>query len=228
MKEFETYYLLEVAQGSPDWHYLRKGRITASNLGKIMGCAPYCDDTPEVMAQHFVGIKKEEHTKEAEERMNLGNDYEPIIRDYLCKYLKCDIKETGFAIWKKDKRFGASLDGIIDNDTGIEIKCPRRMYKPLLRYMDKKDEDRKEDDYSHIWKSHYYQMLMNGVVTGRKNMIYAVYSIEDEEIFIQNIKVNYEEWEKEVYPRAVAFYEKYMAPLVTEETKNKIKLQKEK
>lgn len=232
MKDKGSYYLLEVAQGSPDWHYLRKGRITASNLGTIMSImgvcerAPYCTETPEEKAQILVGAKKAEHTKEAEERMKLGNEYEDCVRQHLSEYLKCEIKETGFAILKSDTRFGASLDGVISEETGIEIKCPRRMYKPLLKYMDKKEEDRNENNYSHIWKSHYYQMLMNGVVTGKKNMIYAVYGIDDEELFVQNVKINYEEWEKEVYPKAVEYYEKYMKPLISNEHKNILSLKK--
>lgn len=224
MIEKTTYYLLNVKQGSSDWHYLRKGRITASNLAKIMNCAPYCKDTPEEIGKHLVGIKKEEHTEEAQKRMQLGNDYEPIIREYLSKYLKCEIEETGFAIWKENKIFGASLDGVIDDDTCIEIKCPRKMYKPLINYM--KNDNKDEENYNHIWKSHYLQMQMNMIVTNRRNCIYAVYSIDDDDIFIQNVKVNKDYWYNVVYPACVDFYAKYMEPLLSAETKDKIELKK--
>ena len=41
-----------------------------------------------------------------------------------------------------------------------------------------------EGDYNsgkidHIWKSQYDQIIANGVITGRKNMIFCVYSIEE-------------------------------------------------
>ncbi len=74
--------------------------------------------------------------------MNLGNIYEGPVRDYLAKKLGSEIKETGFAIWKKDPRFGASLDGIINDEVGIEIKCPQRMYRPILEYLERKEEAR--------------------------------------------------------------------------------------
>ena len=39
-----------------------------------------------------------------------------------CGFVGKKIDETGFAVWKEDDRFGASLDGVIDKKTGIEIK----------------------------------------------------------------------------------------------------------
>ena len=46
---------------------------------------------------------------------------------------------NGWQAWKKDPRFGASLDGVINDDTGIEIKCPQRMYKPILEFLERKE-----------------------------------------------------------------------------------------
>ena len=236
MKEFKDYYLLNCKQGSPDWHYLRKGRITASNLGTIMSImgvcerAPYCTETAEEKAQILVGNKKEEHTKEAKERMQLGNDYEDVVRQHLSEYLKCEIKETGFAIFKKYPYLGCSPDGLIERPgkptIGVEIKSPRRMYKPLLKYMDKKEEDRNKNDYSHIWKSHYLQMQMNMNIMGMEEMIYAVYGIDDKEIFIQSVKVDKEYWNDVIIPTVTEYYEKYMKPLVSEENKKRIEMNK--
>ena len=132
MKEYEDYYLYDTSQGSEDWLQMRKGRITMSNLGKVVGHCPYEKYEPEKLAKILKGEIKQVFSPEARERMQKGNDYEPIVRNYLEKKLGKTIDETGFAVWKADTRFGASLDGIIDNDTGIEIKCPARMYRPLL------------------------------------------------------------------------------------------------
>lgn len=217
----ETYYLLKDKQGTPEWHHQRKGRITASNLGKIMGKVPY-SEKPEEIAQKILGKKKEEFSKESIENMKLGNEYEPIVRNYLIKHLKNNITETGLAVLKKNNIFAASLDGVINDDVGIEIKCPRKMYMPLLRYMDKPEKDRKKNDYSHIWESHYLQILMNGVVTNRKNMIYCVYAIEDEEIFIQNVEIDYKYWNEVVAPKCIDFHKKYVEPHLTEEDKKRI------
>lgn len=221
MEDKGNYYLVNVNQGGKQWLFMRKGRITASNLGKIVGLAPYCNLDNEELAEILVGNKKETFTQEAISRMNIGTKYEPFIRDYLSKKLNVEIKETGFAIPKFNTNFGASLDGIIDDETGIEIKCPRFMYKPILEYMNNKNKE--PDDYSHIWPSQMCQIIMNGVVTGRKYMIFCVYSWEDKKFFYQKIKVNYDRWNNELYPKACQFFEKYMKPLL-EEKKKKINL----
>ena len=208
MKDCGSYYLLDVQQGSRDWLHMRKGRITMSNMGKVVGHAPYCKLSKEDLGLVLLGKKKEEFSSEDTVRMQKGNDYEPLVRDYLAKLIKKPIYETGFAIWKKDGRFGASLDGVIDDDTGIEIKCPARMYGPIKEYMKKENKD--PNDYSHIWASQYDQIVGNAVITGRKKMIFCVYAIEEKEIFHQVINIDYNYWDNFLYPTAVDFYKKYM------------------
>ena len=211
MKDMGDYFLVDVRQGSRDWHFMRKGRITMSNLGKIVGHAPYCTLTQEEIGKCMKGEKKEDFSEEARKRMDLGNQFEGPVRDYLAKKLGTEIKETGFAIWRKDPRFGASLDGVIDDETGIEIKCPVKMYKPIDEFMKRQQEGKTtEDEIDHIWKSQYDQIIGNGVITGRKWMIFCVYSISEKRIFYQKIKVDYDYWYNFLYPNACDFYDKYM------------------
>ena len=62
MIEKETYYLVDVKQKSSDWLYLRKGRITGSNLAKTVGHASsYCKLSPVEIAEILTGVKKEEN-----------------------------------------------------------------------------------------------------------------------------------------------------------------------
>ena len=211
MKDCGCYYLVDVTQGSKDWLYMRKGRITMSNIGKIVGHAPYCTLSHEDLGKCFRGLLKEDFSDEAKKRMDLGNQYEPVVRDALAKKLGVEIKETGFAIWKKDPRFGASLDGIINDDVGIEIKCPAKMYGPIKNFLERREKgDAKEDEIEHIWKSQYDQIIGNGVITGRTWMIFCVYSIEDKKLFYQKVKVDYDYWHNFLYPKACEFYDKYM------------------
>ena len=211
MKDCGCYYLVDVQQGSKDWLFMRKGRITMSNLGKIVGHAPYCNLSHEDLGKCFRGLLKEEFSEESKKRMNLGNEYEGPVRDLLAKKLGVEIKETGFAIWKKDPRFGASLDGVISDNIGIEIKCPLKMYKPVIEFIEKRKKGLASDtDFKHIWKSQYDQIIGNGVITGRKWMIFCVYSIEEKRMFYQKVKVDYDYWYNFLYPKACEFYDNYM------------------
>ena len=190
---------------------MRKGRITMSNLGKIVGHAPYCTLSHEDLGKCFRGLLKEDFSDDAKKRMDLGNQYEPLVRDALAQKLGVEIKETGFAIWKKDPRFGASLDGIISDDVGIEIKCPAKMYGPIKNFLERREKGEvKEDEIGHIWKSQYDQIIGNGVITGRKWMIFCVYSIEEKKMFYQKVKVDYDYWHNFLYPKACEFYDKFM------------------
>ena len=219
MEDKGSYFLVNVLQGGSQWKFMRKGRITASNLGKIVGVASYCNLPDEELAEILVGNKKEKFDQKAIKRMQKGTDYEDHVRKYLEKELNVKITETGFAILKSNPNFGASLDGVIDDDTGIEIKCPQYMYKPILEYMNNPDRD--ENDTSHIWKSQMCQIIMGAAITGRKYMVFCVYSWGDKKFFYQKIKVDYDYWDNFLYPKACDFFEKHMKPLLDEKKKIK-------
>lgn len=206
------YTLYNVEQGSDDWKEMRKGKITMSNIGKVVDHAPYYKGTKEDLALEIKGKLKIIYDKESLYRMNRGTKYEPFVRDALAKKLGAKISETGFAVWNKDERFGASLDGIIDNECGIEIKCPGKMYRPIIDYMKRRDNgDANDDEIGHIWRSQYDQIIGNGVITGRKWMWFCVYSIEDKLMFTQKVWVDYDYWQKELYEPACEFWDSYMS-----------------
>ena len=109
------------------------------------------------------------------------------------------------------KEITITIKSVIDKDTGIEIKCPAKMYGPIVKYME--DPDRDENDISHIWKSQYDQIIGNGVITNRKWMIFCVYAYEEKKFFYQKVKVDYDYWNNFLYPTALDFYNNYMLPL---------------
>lgn len=205
------YILYDVTQGSEDWKYLRRGRITMSVIPKAIDHAPYYKGTKQELAMEIKGTLKIRYSPEALERMNKGTKYEPLVRNALAKKLGCKIRETGFAVWKKDQRFGASLDGIIDDECGIEIKCPGKMYRPILEFMERRENgEASDDEIGHIWKSQYDQIIGNGVITGRKWMWFCVYSIEEKIMFTQKVWIDYDYWTEQMYKPACKFIEEYM------------------
>jgi putative phage-type endonuclease len=210
MIEKPTYFLVNVKQRSSDWFFVRKKRITGSQLGKVLDMAPYYTGTKEELGEILAGVKKETFTKEAIVRMDKGTRYEDFIARYLEKELNIKIKEEGFCIWKQDSILGCSNDGYVDNDIFIEIKCPAIMYKPIVEYMENPDRD--PESISHIWKSQLMQIYLNGVVTNRKYCIFCVYAHQEKKIFYQKIKIDYEYFYSFMYPTAKEFYIKYMLP----------------
>ena len=85
------------------------------------------------------------------------------------------------------------------------------MYGPIKGYLERKEKGlAKDDEIGHIWKSQYDQIIGNGVITGRKWMIFCVYSIEEKKTFYQKVKVDYDYWNTFLYPKAFEFYDKYM------------------
>jgi len=107
--------ILEIEQGSPEWHALRKTKITATDAAIIMGASPW-----KTRAELYAEKKSNEAPKAPTERMQRGIDLEPIARDLFCKTTrhrmipKVVIKEWAMA----------SLDGINAWNEVLEVKCP--------------------------------------------------------------------------------------------------------
>ncbi len=105
-----------IEQGTPEWHALRKTKITATDASIIMGASHW-----KTRIQLYHEKLSDAPATPPNERMQRGLDLEPIARDlfilnhgFICKP-QVVVKDWAMA----------SLDGI--DDTGqivVEIKCP--------------------------------------------------------------------------------------------------------
>ncbi len=108
-------------QRSPEWFAARKGRLTASSIGAVMGLNPYRG--PEDVLRAMV---RDQHGAESEFTGNVATEYgtfheEGAAFEYT---LETGIEvDPGEGFYKHGDFLGASPDGLV-NDGLIEIKCP--------------------------------------------------------------------------------------------------------
>jgi hypothetical protein len=115
-------------QGSPEWLHARLGIPTASELANVL--------TPELAirkgempityaaqkaAERWLG---HELTRGGSWSMEQGQIVEPEARAWLALHLAQDIRTVGLCL-TDDGKCGASPDGMLDDKSGLEIKCPQ-------------------------------------------------------------------------------------------------------
>lgn len=123
-------------QGSEEWARLRLGRVTASEMGDIM--------TNSFEARKGDGVQTYMAKKIAEKwygnplpdpsswAMDQGQILETQARTFFELEHNAEVEQVGF-IESDDLRCGASPDGLVGIDAGIEIKCP--LLKTHVRYL---------------------------------------------------------------------------------------------
>lgn len=108
-------------QRSEEWFEARKGRVTGSIVGGILGLSPYMtrDDVMRSMVRDWHGAESEFTGNVATQ---WGEFHEPgAIHDFTLE-TGLAVKPCGFfphAEW-----LGASPDGLVGDDALIEVKCP--------------------------------------------------------------------------------------------------------
>lgn len=229
IEEWETCYVSYVKQKSQEWFDLRKGRITGSNIGKIVGHNPFNKVDDYTLSLYIKGEKKEYFDEESLYRMNKGVEYEPIARekfksvffnkDHLnlngnSEDLNYEEKEIGICIWKKDERFASSPDGFYEykelnpnrnknDDQPIYIKKRIGLEIKCPKYLYKCLDENK------IFDSYYDQMLLCYKILNLDKIYYFVYSYENKDYHLQEAEIN-EEWWDAIYQRSKNFYDKYL------------------
>ena len=112
----------EIIQGSPEWHDLRRGRFTASNIPKLfMGKTTqgYSDALYRVAMERVTGKSTESYSNAA---MMRGIQLEPMARQIYEIEKQTLVEECGFV--EVDEWMGCSPDGLVGKDGMIQIKCP--------------------------------------------------------------------------------------------------------
>lgn len=182
------YYEHSAPQGSEDWLKARIGRCNGSDSGSLSGQSRF--DTAEQTGKYIAGIESKVFSDQSQEVMKHGHVTEPIARQWYENKYQCKVVERGLCIPKNIDIIGASVDGdILETDGILEIKAPKKMYKPILNYMNMKENGwlPPENYYDHIWNSHLCQMMQGMKVLNKKYCDYVVYSTEDSKIFVQRV-----------------------------------------
>lgn len=119
--------MTEIIQGSPEWHALRCGKVTASRVADVIAKtktgwgASRANYMAELIAERLTGNVPEGFTNAA---MQWGTATEPMARENYEFYSDVVVEQVGFVPHPSIADTGASPDGLIDDDGLVEIKCP--------------------------------------------------------------------------------------------------------
>ena len=182
-------------QRTEEWHAARKGRITASSVGAILGHAPYAD-RDDVMRR----MVREHHGAANEFEGNIATEYGTRNEaGALAEY----VMETGNAVdavgfITREDWAGCSPDGLIGEAGGLEIKCPFGLRKDEVPSF-KTLED----------QPHYYDQVQFSLwVTGR--MWWHFYQWSPRGSCLELVGMS-EDWQDENLPKLRQFYAEYLA-----------------
>ena len=115
-------------QGSVEWLKARLGVVTASELDNLV-TPEFKLRTGETPKSYLAKKVAEKLTGDYMDGLSTfdieqGTILEEEARPWLAMELDCDIERVGL-ITREDGRCGCSPDGIISNNVGVEIKCPK-------------------------------------------------------------------------------------------------------
>lgn len=141
-------------QGSDAWKLEKAGHFSASKADPLLmkpSTAGYQNLIYQVAYERITGEPVETYQNQA---MKDGVENEPIARESYELETYNKVHQVGFM--EINSWIGASLDGIIGDDGGIEIKCPQ--WNTQLGYLESQE----------VPKNYYNQMQFQMYVSGRK------------------------------------------------------------
>ncbi len=117
----------QMLQRSPEWFESRKMRITASEIGSVLGVNPY--KSRNVFWKEKLSILRGEPEKERKYSFisEHGVKYEPVVQNIIRKRFPENpfpLYEYGMICHPTISFLGASPDGVLFDGTMVEIKCP--------------------------------------------------------------------------------------------------------
>jgi putative phage-type endonuclease len=182
-------------QRTEEWHAARKGRITASSVGAILGNAPYAtrDDVMRRMVREW-------HDAPNEFEGNIATEYGTrneagALTEYQMETGNT-VQSVGFIM--REDWAGCSPDGLVSDNYGLEIKCPFGLRKdevPAFKTL--------------ADQPHYYDQIQFSMwVTGRP--WWDFYQWSPRGSALEGVKVS-TAWQDENLPKLRQFYAEYLA-----------------
>ena len=151
---------VDCEQNSAKWIWARTGRITASRICDFMAtlkrggeAASRRDYRAELIAERLTGRAENRYVGK---EMRYGSEQEPFARTAYEMRTENIVDQVGFVFHPRLDFSGASPDGLIREDGGLELKCPKTTTH--LAYM----------AAGTVPKEYEYQMLWNMACTQRE------------------------------------------------------------
>jgi putative phage-type endonuclease len=116
-----------IAQGSPEWHEIRRGKVTASRVADLIAktksgpATSRANYMAELLCERMTGQTQPFFSNAA---MQWGTDKEPEARAAYCFHRDAEVTEIAFVDHPTIAMAGASPDGLIGDNGLLEIKCP--------------------------------------------------------------------------------------------------------
>lgn len=170
-------------QRTEEWEMARCGKITASRFDDVLSTLKNgktsqarCRYMKEIVFEILSGVPKKSFSSQA---TSWGSEIEIFAREQYELATGNLVNESGFVVHPEFPYIGASPDGLIDDDGGMEIKCPYDETVHIQTILDG------------IPKEHMAQVQGNMFVTGRKWWDFVSFDPRQEEscrIYIQKIE----------------------------------------
>ncbi|MCA0338956.1 MAG: YqaJ viral recombinase family protein [Proteobacteria bacterium] len=119
--------MVDILQGSPEWHALRCGKVTASRVADVIAQtskgwgASRANYAAELIAERLTGVSADGFTNAA---MQWGTDQEPNARMAYEFMHDVTVEQIAFVVHPSIPDAGASPDGLVGESGMVEIKCP--------------------------------------------------------------------------------------------------------
>lgn len=185
-------------QRSPEWFAARKGRITGSMVGAILGLDPNTtrDEAMRRTVRAYQGLPSEFVGNIA---TSWGTNHEEEAREDFEYDQGCIVGEASFVVHPKLDWLGASPDGYISNYALLEIKCPYGL----------RDKPQPVPFKTIKEQPHYYaQMQIQMYCTDRVSCYFWQWTPYDHDLTI----VDYDPiWIEVNLPKLEAFYNEFLA-----------------
>lgn len=186
-------------QGSTEWFAARRGRVTGSNVGAILGLNPWrtADDVLRQMVREYHGAPREFISNQATEYGSFHED--GAIAEFTMEHgLK--VEPCGFFVHPEHDWLGASPDGLVGVDAVMECKCPYGLRKAEV------PEFKSAEEQKHYWA----QMQIEMICTGRTKTYFWQWAPRGTRLEVVPID---RPWLDENIPKLKAFHELYLSEL---------------
>ena len=187
-------------QRSPEWFEARKGKITGSRVGGILGVNPFAssEDVMREMVREWFSAEREFKGNDATRHGEKWEDYAVTRYENETGYT---VDKAGFIAHEVYDFIGVSPDGLVGLDGGIEVKCPYWAKAP----------------YSINEKPSYHAQMQVVMETADIEWMDFVVFIQNQPLHIERVERD-REWFAAALPKLIKFNEKFQKIVSSEES----------